>query len=502
MLSVLAWTIVWYWETASSMAQIWWRSETFAHGMVVYPISIWLVWRKRKELKGLPSGPSWIAICAMAVVGFGWLLGELAGVDAARHLGLAMMIACSVWAVLGTPIARAISFPLAFSLLAVPVGEFLLPVLIQNTADFTVGALRLTGIPVYREGNDFVLSTGSWSVVEACSGLRYLIASLTLGLLYAYLTYTSLLRRVLFVAASIAVPIVANWVRAYLIVMIGHVSGMKYAVGVDHLIYGWLFFGAVMLVMFWIGSFWREDPVRGTHATPSGASAGELTPGFVAGSLIAAAIVTAAPLYAQALDAGSSDVHVTVPAADPANGWTPKAPRQASFRPNYSGARGVLEQTFEKDGRTVGIFVAYYARERHDSGLIMSSNTVRPSGERSWVVTSEGRVQGAAQATAAVETRLRSESSELLVWHWYWADDRWVVRPEIVKVLQAFSRLFGNGDDAAVVVLYTTARGDGTAARETLRQFHTEMAPSLRAILRQARATSHASQAGNNTRLP
>ena len=34
---------------------------------------------------------------------------------------------------------------------------------------------------------------------------------------------------------------------------------MKYAVGVDHLIYGWVFFGVVMLILFWIGSFWRED---------------------------------------------------------------------------------------------------------------------------------------------------------------------------------------------------------------------------------------------------
>jgi len=39
------------------------------------------------------------------------------------------------------------------------------------------------------------------------------------------------------------VPIIANWLRAYMIVMIGHLSGNKLAVGVDHLIYGWLFFG-------------------------------------------------------------------------------------------------------------------------------------------------------------------------------------------------------------------------------------------------------------------
>ena len=140
----------------------------------------------------------------------------------------------------------------------------------EHTADFTVAALRLTGIPVYREGQFFTIPTGSWSVVEACSGLRYLIASVTVGVLYAYLTYRSPARRAAFVAASIVVPIVANWVRAYMIVMIGHLSGMKYAVGVDHLIYGWVFFGIVMLLLFWIGSFWREDVAPAAAAAAHG----------------------------------------------------------------------------------------------------------------------------------------------------------------------------------------------------------------------------------------
>ena len=74
--------------------------------------------------------------------------------------------------------------------------------------------------------------------------------------------YRSARRRALFVVASILVPIVANWLRAYMIVMIGHLSNNKLAVGVDHLIYGWLFFGVVMLLLFWVGSFWQESPAQ------------------------------------------------------------------------------------------------------------------------------------------------------------------------------------------------------------------------------------------------
>jgi exosortase/archaeosortase family protein len=74
------------------------------------------------------------------------------------------------------------------------------------------------------------------------------------GCLFAYLSYRSPIRRMAFIAASLAVPIVANWARAYIIVMLGHLSNNRLAVGADHLIYGWVFFGLVMAVLFWIGA--------------------------------------------------------------------------------------------------------------------------------------------------------------------------------------------------------------------------------------------------------
>src|SRR5690606_22417596 len=103
----------------------------------------------------------------------------------------------------------------------------------------------------------------------------YLIASITLGALYAYLTYRSWKRRLLFVIAAMIVPVFANGGRAYMIVMIAHLSDMKLALGVDHYIYGWVFFGLVMLLLFWIGSFWREDeqPAPG-RPEPGTAAAG------------------------------------------------------------------------------------------------------------------------------------------------------------------------------------------------------------------------------------
>lgn len=99
-----------------------------------------------------------------------------------------------------------LAFPLLFLYFIVPFGEFAVPYLQEWTADVTILALRLTGIPVFREGMQFVIPTGTWSVVEACSGFRYLIACFMVGTLYAYLNYQSPKRRLVFVIAALVVP--------------------------------------------------------------------------------------------------------------------------------------------------------------------------------------------------------------------------------------------------------------------------------------------------------
>ena len=184
-----------YFTTAASIVVIWNSSETFAHGYIILPISVWLIWRRRSILMQLTPQPCWIALIALAGCGFGWLLAELADVQVARQYMFVTMIPLIVIVVLGWRIAWSMAFPLFFLVLAVPFGDVFLAPLINFTADFTVAAVQFTGIPVLREGTTFTLPSGNWSVVEACSGLRYLISSFTLGCLYAYLTYQSPKRR-------------------------------------------------------------------------------------------------------------------------------------------------------------------------------------------------------------------------------------------------------------------------------------------------------------------
>jgi exosortase A len=309
-LAALALAAVWlalgllYADTVATMVGIWYRSETFAHAFLVPPISAWLIWRLRGQLARISPSPQPWLLLGLVVAAAGWLLADLVKVNSVSQLAWVAMLILSVPAVLGLAVASTILFPLLFLFFAVPLGEFMLPYMMSWTADFTILALRLSGIPVYREGLQFVIPSGSWSVIEACSGVRYLIASFMVGALFAYLNYSSTKRRVIFMLASLLIPIVANWLRAYMIVMLGHLSGNTIAVGVDHLLYGWVFFGLVVMLMFYVGGRWSEpDPQRLDAANQTPALPSTQRPLAFVLTGVAAIAILALPLLAhKALD--------------------------------------------------------------------------------------------------------------------------------------------------------------------------------------------------------
>src|SRR5262245_575940 len=483
-----------YWRTAAEMAVVWTRSETFTHGFLVLPISLWLVWRQRGELRELPVRPWFPALLGVAGAGLLWLAADLASVASPAQFALVFMLQFAVVTVLGLPVGRALLFPLAFLLFAVPAGEFLVPKLMAHTADVTIVALRATGIPVFREGNHFAIPTGSWSVVEACSGIRYLIASMMAGSLFAYLTYRSPWKRAAFFAVSIAMPIVANWLRAYMVVMIGHLSGNKYAAGIDHLIYGWLFFGIVIAAMFWIGSLWRDADSMASVAATGGRDqpAAELASYTPTSYALAAAgtIVLAGPWLplAHRIDAAVSPAPPGPLAVMPDRGWQTARERAPTFKPIFQGPRAEHRATFAKDGHEVGLHIAYYSRQTQGRELVNSENVLIRTDDPLWTQVGSGNIvlDWDGRPITVHRTDLHAPDEQLVVTKLYWIDGRYTASDIIAKLLLTLQKMRFRGDDAAAVILYTRQDDSGERVEQTLGRFAADMSSAVNRALEQA----------------
>ncbi len=478
-----------FWPTFYSMAEIWERSETFAHGYLIFPITAWLIWRNRDQLAGIRPRTDLRGLLLLALAGAGWLLADAGSVHVVAQYAFIVMLIAMVWTLLGSGFVRVMFFPLMFLLFAVPVGEFLIQPLMGVTAKFTVAMLQATGIPVYSEGTFFSIPSGNWSVVEGCSGLRYLIASVTLGVLYAYLTYRSWKRRLVFSIAAIIVPIFANSGRAYMIVMIAHLSDMKLALGIDHYIYGWVFFGLVMLLLFWIGSFWREDDQPET--------AGVTTPTIAAGRPaypilpVAVAVLVIAglwPAYAAWLAARPlpplHDLQI-----EAQQGWQ-QAPAFTSWTPHWVGADRRLRQNFQQAGHPVFLELNYYVTQRQDAELINSQNYMIYQKDPVWSNLGEALVdvQVGGQPQTVRQARMRSSNGQrLLVWQWNVINQRPTVNDYVAKLILAVDRVRLARDDGLSVLIATPYEDvEIDRARDTLARFAQDMKPAIASTLDQA----------------
>lgn len=489
-LLLTAWALLgWiYRDTVLSMVEIWNRSETFAHAWLVPPISLWLVWRRRGELRAMTPRPSYGWLLALLPLGALWLLGDLAVANAATQFAWVGMLIVLVPAVVGTAVAARVAFALGFLLFAVPFGDFMTPWLMDWTADFTVVALRATGIPVFREGLQFIIPSGAWSVVQACSGIRYLMASVMVGTLFAYLNYASNAKRWVFVLVAVLTPLVANWLRAYIIVMLGHLSGNRLAVGVDHVIYGWVFFGIVMLAMFMIGARWADaEPaapsVRGAPSWTQAATGTWLGVALLAAGLL----VLPQGLRLQALAAGDKGVpQLSAPVVP---GWTWNSEPLSSWQPAFAGPSAVLHGHLSNpEGADVGLYVGYYRHQRPGSQLVTSVNRlVDDEVEKVWAVTATGMAQqgqdgsGPRWRTADLRGQALSQVSgggglapRLRAWSVYWINGHLTTSDWKAKLLGAWEQLQGHGDDAAIVIIYMdkAAAGEGDSALRGFLQRH------------------------------
>ena len=385
--------------------------------------------------------------------------------------------------ILGWQVSKFLAFPLLFLFFAVPMGEDLVPPMMEFTATFTVEALKLTGIPVYREGLWFSLPSGNWSVVEACSGVRYLIAAATLGVMYAYITYHTLWKRLLFIALSVIVPILANGVRAYMIVMIGHLSGMEYAVGVDHLIYGWVFFGVVMFILFWIGSFWQEEQEPpGFVAPPRVISAQSVGVRVMLISLLA--IGASASTVWGTHRALSLDVQMAGPLNVPAglDAWTPTV-EPVAWSASHQATAHKLEARYSDGDAEVQLYVVLFPQQRQGAEAINQDNRIAEDLRRQTRLGTAEVMTGESQFTvnrSRVIVSVDGRPQEHLVWQWYRVAGRDLTNRYEGKAWEALARIYpGRGDGAWIAITTPLENEDTAAAEERLARFASGIAPGI-----------------------
>ncbi len=237
------------------MLHQWWNIDTYNHLLLVPFIIGWLVMLKAGELVRITPQPFLPGLALVAAALALWWAGRAADINLIAHAGAVGAVQAAVLTVLGLRASALLALPLAMGSFLVPFGDEIIPPLQFITADITVALTRWSGVPANIDGIYIITPAGLFIVAEACSGVKFLIAMVTLGVLVAFTRFASWQRRAAFLAACIIVPILANGARAWATVYVAQYVGAEAATGFDHIVYGWIFFAVIVAAL--LAGAWR-----------------------------------------------------------------------------------------------------------------------------------------------------------------------------------------------------------------------------------------------------
>jgi exosortase A len=390
-----------FWRDAADMVGIWWHSSTFTHCLLMVPMIGWLVSQRAALLRPLTPVYWWPALLWMAGAGLVWLVGEAAGVGLFRQLGLVLMLQGAVVAALGEKLVRALLFPLAYALLLVPFGEELVPLLQTLTAHISMVLLHLSGIAAQMEGVFITTPAGFFEVAEACSGVNFLIAMLAYAVFAAHLCFRSWTRRIVFVALALATTILANALRAYGTMAAAEIWGIEAAGGIDHIFYGWIFFGLVILLVMLVAWRWFDRPANDAAVDVS--ALGGL-PRFAGRAKAVLPPAFAIPLFFAGwamLVGGRTAPLPDSMAVEAPTGWRDASAAGVAWAPRFDGAdQRVLRHFVDENG---------HERDRRHRGLRTPGRGAR--GRRLWTGCGRSRQQVGVECFAARDRRCEDRAA-------------------------------------------------------------------------------------------
>lgn len=455
------------------LVHLWWTSTTYGHCLFIAPVVGWLVWTRRAGLALMTPTAWWPGLALVGAGGFGWLLGEAAGVAFARQFGVVMMLQGAVVTLLGPHVARALLFPLTYAFFMVPFGEWLEPPLQDVTVAMVMPLLHLAGIPAAVDGVLIHAGRYWFEVAEACSGSKFVLAMLAYGVLVANTCFASWKRRAVFMAVALVVPVLANGVRAFGTILAADIWTVEAATGFDHIVYGWVFFAIVMAAVMAAGWRWfdraPDDPAFDPAALPAPI---RHTLDVLPAALLVLAMASVFPAWAQAIGGREQPLPATIDLPD-VPGWR-RVPlnSRAPWSPYYPAADHLLIGRYmDARGDAVDLAVAVFAGQREGKELVSYGTGVLREGDR-WV-----RVADLPEIDGGAALRMVAPGPvERVAVTWYALGGIVTGNPTDVKLATLRTHLFGGQPGATALHLSAEAL-PGRDPVATIQRFRAALGP-------------------------
>jgi exosortase D (VPLPA-CTERM-specific) len=462
-----------------------WAREDYNYCYLVPFVVLYLIWEKKSEWIKEPSARSWSGLFVLLPGILLYWVGELAGEYFSLYISSWLVVAGLLWTHAGWKKLRVMVFPLFVSLFLFPLPNFINTKLTFSlkliSSELGIKGIQLCGMSAYREGNIIDLGFTRLQVVDACSGLRYLIPLFLMGILMSYFYRAAIWKKVIIVFSTIPLAIVTNSLRIALTAVLYQSIGPAAAEGFFHDFSGWVIFMVsfgVILAEIWIlgkilpgpdESFFKKTTAEGVDGEKYGKS-GKGDPALETKD--SRAFLTQPQfILAAAVLAITVVVHSVVD-------FREKHPSSRPFNQfpvvvgGWEGKRQVIDQqlldalqcsdytniNYSKiDGRPVNIYVAYYESQRKGRSIHSPETCLPGSG---WYFKQAGTVtiplSGKTSSSLTVMRALMEKGdTRNLVYFWFNQRGRILTNAYEMKFYNLYDALIKKRTDGALVRIIT-----------------------------------------------
>lgn len=258
-----------FYPTLRDIALICWNDDDYSHGLLLPIVAGYMLWDKRQTLlqrlqqaqgiiatKGKDGGN--LLPTALLIIGlFIYFVGEASGLSYASWISFFPVTLAVAHLCFGRTFAFAIAPAVLILFMAKPLPDSLVvrifwPLQVM-AAQVSTWTLEMLSVPVYLSGNIIEIPAMRLMVEEACSGMRSVMALLTLACIVIYFIDLTILSKLTIVFAALSVAICMNVFRVALTGVLAHFYDPKTATGFFHTFSGLIVFIVGLPILYGVG---------------------------------------------------------------------------------------------------------------------------------------------------------------------------------------------------------------------------------------------------------
>ncbi|MDA8139136.1 MAG: VPLPA-CTERM-specific exosortase XrtD [Desulfobacteraceae bacterium] len=487
-----------YWETARILLSQWLHNDDFSHGILIIPLAGYLVYRQKERLARTPIRTDWRALPLLFLPALVYAIGELGADVFMIRVSIFLFVVVLAIFFYGLELVKALRFPLLFLFLALPLPGFVyrnitFPLQILSS-DLSVKTLHALGILAYREGNVIDLGFTQLQVVEACNGLRFILPMLTLGILFAFWRPLPWWKRLVLVATTLPLSILANVIRIAGTGIASSYWGQEAAQGFFHGFSGWAVFMLAFALYAGIGFVLNRIPSKNTASDrevktgTAGDDGGGLqrSPSLLAIAVALATILVTPPIVRHLGSVPA--IALKKPLAEfPMEllGWQGRRGTMEEAIWDRVGAQDyIIVDYVSPGGAPLNFYTAYYEYQRKAGDFVHTPRLCLPGA--GWFIQEEARrtlafESGSGKTLEFNEMVVNKGGATLLVYFWFQGRGRNFTSEYMAKFYLMWDGLFRRRTDGALVRLVMSIPDSKKIepSRETMDKFALAVAQEL-----------------------